>query len=81
MTRPTHRPTSARLRFGVFLLLAIAVVATEAQPPSLGGASDTAADVAPSAAPLRGPLFRHVIDAGRHVGKLSWTAVSGLAGG
>lgn len=79
MARPFYRLTSARLRFLVFLLLAVAVIAAQSQAQS-----QTPSAARPAAteqlAPLRGPLFRHVVDAGCRLGRLSWTVLTGHAG-
>lgn len=78
MALPFYRLTSARLRFLVFLLLAVAVIAAQAQPKTHSEARAPAAEQ--QLAPLRGPLFGYVVDAGCRLGELSRTLLGGHAG-
>lgn len=78
MALPFYRLTSARLRFFVFLLLAVAVIAAQAQPQTQSAAPALAAEQ--QLAPLRGPLFLYVVDAGYRLGELSRTLLGGHAG-
>ena len=71
----SRRMKSARLWFFVFVLLAVAVVAAQAEPAS---ALRHASAVRPPAM-TRGPLFHCVVDAARGLANFSRAAVRGDA--
>lgn len=75
MLPSSPRLKSARLWFCVFVLLAVAVVAAQAQPAS--ASRDAAAIHTP--APTRGPLFHYVADAALGLARMSRAAAGGSA--
>ena len=76
MARTTYRMNPARLRFGVFLLLAVAVIATQSQADS----QPRAAAAEQSGAAVSGPLFRYVVGAARGLASVSSAAGRGQSG-
>lgn len=75
MSSSSPRMKSARLWFCVFVLLAVAIVAAQAQPAS----GSRAASAVRPAATTRGPLFHYVVDAARGLENISRAAVGGKA--